>query len=97
MASSSDTKRTARDKKIKMLLAKKEFTRSKAENALREGADPTQSKFTNHRNYHVRLLAWRKNGAVVPEDASAKKNLFDSLTKDTSDSFKEKMKSVLGM
>jgi hypothetical protein len=68
----------------KLHAALKLFTRSKAEAALANGADPTAMRdtdgkphglFTEHANYHVRVRAWVKMGRPLPEGL-AEQNKF---------------------
>jgi hypothetical protein len=68
---------------------KRNFSRRKAENLLRAGADPNtkvkddkgqeQGLFTDHQNYHVRRLAFMKMGMPMPEDEKVRADLLKSL------------------
>lgn len=78
---SVETKRGHAEKKNKLQLAKKEFTRAKAMRELANGADHTEARFTSHKNHHVRYYAWQLAGAAVPESEAARKDLLDALTK----------------
>lgn len=61
------------------------FSRRKAENALRNGADPTtlddkgKGLFTEHQNYHVRRLAFLLSGAAFPQDTAERALLCANL------------------
>ena len=94
---SSETKRGLKDAKNKLAQAQRGFTRTKAENALLAGEDATDERFTKHPNYHVRLLAWKKQGGAIPEDKSALAALLETLSKGRSPAGKEKTKALLGM
>lgn len=66
------------------------FSRRKAENALRNGADPTtlddkgKGLFTEHQNYHIRRLAFMKMGMPMPEDEKVRADfLIDIHVKET--------------
>jgi hypothetical protein len=91
------TRNEKKIKRMKLAEARKEFTRSRAERALRNGADPTESRFTNHANYHVRYKAWVAAGAVVPETKQAQTSLFEVLTKGCSLGYSETIKRRLGL
>lgn len=55
--------------KIKALHeARKIFTRNEAEALIAGGADPSEERFVNHKNYHVRVKAWVKMGRPMPGD-----------------------------
>lgn len=90
-------KKTREDNKQKLHNARKEFTRAKAEHALRNGADPTEERFTEHRNYHVRLLAWRMAGAVIPETENERKALAERLSRGRTLQGKMYTESLLGL
>jgi hypothetical protein len=65
--------------KQKLNQAIKLFTRTKAENALREGADPSEERFQNHANYHPRRRAWQMMGRPLPEEMSAQNKFLATL------------------
>lgn len=69
------------EKKLKLHNALKEHTRAKALLELKSGADFNDRKYTQHRNYHVRELAWKLAGEMVPEDKAGREQLLDTLTK----------------
>lgn len=59
--------------------ALKLFTRAKAEQALRNGAEPSEERFTAHANYHIRRLSWQKMGRPLPEEMSAQNKFLATL------------------
>ena len=69
------------ERKNKLQLALKEFTRTKALRELNNGADPNDRKFVQHRNYHVRMRAWVLAGSVVPANPTDRQALQESLSK----------------
>jgi hypothetical protein len=81
-------------KKQKLTEALKEFTRAKALFELNNGANPKDSKFTTHRNYHVRMRAFHLSGGTVPENKGEAKSLFDTLVKGRSDYGKAKLEAM---
>lgn len=62
-----------------VLSANKKFTRKHAEKALARGADPSETRFTGHANYHVRAKAWRKMGMPLPEGAEERTKFLASI------------------
>lgn len=59
--------------------ARRSFTRMDAEKLIAGGADPSEERFTSHKNYHVRSKAFRKMGSPFPEDATERAKLCASL------------------
>lgn len=72
-------KTVARSKKLKLAEAMKKFTRAEAEKALAKGADPSEKRFVQHENYHVRAKAWRKMGMPLPDDVSEQEKFLKSI------------------
>lgn len=50
--------------------ADKQFSRQKAEKLLSNGADPTEDRFVNHVNYHVRRKSLLLSGTATIETAT---------------------------
>lgn len=59
--------------------ARRSFTRADAEKLLARGVDPSEERFTSHKNYHVRVKAFRKMGSPFPENATERTKLCASL------------------
>jgi len=65
------------------------YSRAKSEKLLAQGADPTtvfrdekgteRGRYTQHSNYHVRALAWKKMGKPLPDDAEERSKFLASI------------------
>lgn len=76
--------RTAEKKNRRLLIQKnsendKRFSRAKAEHALSNGADPTEERFTEHSNYHVRRRSWVLQGRPLPESTEDQNKFLATL------------------
>ena len=59
--------------------ARRLFTRSEAEGLIAGGADPSEDRFVNHKNYHVRTKAWVKMGRPLPEGVEEQNTFLATL------------------
>lgn len=89
-------KKIKSDKKKKLAEALREFTRAEAERELANGADPKDSRFTSHANYHVRMKAWAKQGFPIPETEKDRVQFLDDMTRGASLSRRAAMEDRLG-
>lgn len=59
--------------------ARRSFTRADAEKLLARGVDPSEERFTSHKNYHVRVKSWVSRGRPLPEGAEAQDTFLAAL------------------